>query len=43
MEAAGGAELLRQVLEEQRLIDGTYTSSSRKSRSSSSARSSRRC
>jgi DNA polymerase III delta prime subunit len=25
MEAAGGAELLRQVLEEQRTIDGTYT------------------
>src|SRR5258707_11999807 len=25
LEAAGGAELLRQVLEEQRLIDGTYT------------------
>ncbi len=25
MEAAGGAELLRQVLEEQRSIDGTYT------------------
>lgn len=25
MEAAGGAELLRQVLEEQRIIDGTYT------------------
>ncbi|HEY8953931.1 MAG TPA: hypothetical protein VIP78_15385, partial [Candidatus Dormibacteraeota bacterium] len=25
LEAAGGAELLRQVLEEQRIIDGTYT------------------
>src|SRR5260370_1933831 len=25
LEAAGGAELLRQVLEEQRSIDGTYT------------------
>ncbi len=25
LEAAGGAELLRQVLEEQRVIDGTYT------------------
>jgi len=25
MEAAGGAELLRQVLEDQRIIDGTYT------------------
>src|SRR2546423_14262640 len=25
LEAHGGAELLRQVLEEQRLIDGTYT------------------
>ncbi len=25
LEAAGGAELLRQMLEEQRLIDGTYT------------------
>src|SRR6202049_4072580 len=24
-EAAGGAELLRQVLEEQKVIDGTYT------------------
>src|SRR5258708_34871156 len=25
MEAAGGAELLRQVLEDQRIIDGIYT------------------
>src|SRR5260370_8088028 len=25
LEAAGGAELLRQILEEQRSIDGTYT------------------